>query len=391
MRQPEPTISTSAISRFVSEAHEVLDSSPQMNESNTKFKLIEPFLQNVLGWDRASIDREYTVSMATSSYNVDYALSTDELPEVFVEAKGSDTTLEQHNADQLQDYLRIQEVPWGLLTNGQQYRLYQMDMETGSVRFHLIADATLDTLSAHRQAFSAISQPAIETGDSESLVQYIRERNQTIQALKDEKQELADQITDLITTNTSDIVRQSSEQEAKSLIDRLIERLQTESQGQEPQPGIEEPPVIDELETPDLDEPFPELTRDQLPGNNDALVGVYASSEAGVEFLREYQAWGFISIARQPEYFMIYLTRPYQHIRYFGTVKDLVPANEFVASRDISPDEYQYDDSKKVVIFSELYRLTDPLPIGTENPHRVQGLMYTTIGKVKVAESIDDL
>jgi hypothetical protein len=48
------------------------------------------------------------------------------------------------------------------------------------------------------------------------------------------------------------------------------------------------------------------------------------------------------------------------------------------------------EKEKKVVTFSELYELEEPIPLG-ESSHRMQGLLYTTLGTVKEATTTDDL
>lgn len=76
----ESAISRDDIESFISISESVIADSPQMNESNTKFKLIQPFLEDVLGWDRLDIESEYGVQLGGQTYHVDYALSLDDKP-----------------------------------------------------------------------------------------------------------------------------------------------------------------------------------------------------------------------------------------------------------------------------------------------------------------------
>lgn len=62
----------------------------------------------------------------------------------------------------------------------------------------------------------------------------------------------------------------------------------------------------------------------------------------------------------------------------------------FVSANNIQESKYQYGERKKVVTFSELYELEEPIPLG-ESSHRMQGLLYTTLGTVKEATTTDDL
>lgn len=108
------------------------------------------------------------------------------------------------------------------------------------------------------------------------------------------------------------------------------------------------------------------------------------------EFLKTYSAWGFISIAQKPDYFMIYISKPHQEVQFLGVVEDIVPADEFIKTHDIQPGDYKYGENKKVVGFSELYKLMDPIPLGDGNPHRMQNLLYTTLEKAQNSTSTDD-
>jgi hypothetical protein len=73
-------------------------------------------------------------------------------------------------------------------------------------------------------------------------------------------------------------------------------------------------------------------------------------------------------------------------------VADIVPPEEADLMRE--PLDYKYHakiaDDKKVVTFEpgSLYELEDPIPYETKYP---QGLRYTTLEKLRTAETTDDL
>lgn len=69
-----------AITEYVGRCQQLIESSPQMDEQNTKVKLIQPFLE-LLGWNLYSTEvaLEYTVPMASGSTHVDYELE-DPIP-----------------------------------------------------------------------------------------------------------------------------------------------------------------------------------------------------------------------------------------------------------------------------------------------------------------------
>lgn len=114
-----------AITEYVGRCQQLIESSPQMDEENTKVKLIQPFLE-LLGWNLYSTELalEYTVPMASGSTHVDYALLVGKTPVVFVEAKPVRSTLTDENVQQLRSYMRQElDVDWGILTNGQSFEV----------------------------------------------------------------------------------------------------------------------------------------------------------------------------------------------------------------------------------------------------------------------------
>jgi hypothetical protein len=94
-------------------------------EQNTKAALIEPLLR-ALGWDVEDVDevhREY--KQRAMDNPVDYALMLDGKPVLFVEAKGMRENLEDRRwAGQILTYAVVAGVEWVLLTNGDEYRIY---------------------------------------------------------------------------------------------------------------------------------------------------------------------------------------------------------------------------------------------------------------------------
>jgi hypothetical protein len=86
-------VSSESLSEYVRYAQSIIEKYPQMDEQNTKSKLIEEFLI-VLGWNKAfDAELEYSITMGNSStYHVDYALfGSSSTPVLFIETKGYDT------------------------------------------------------------------------------------------------------------------------------------------------------------------------------------------------------------------------------------------------------------------------------------------------------------
>ncbi|QDU66261.1 type I restriction enzyme HsdR N-terminal domain-containing protein [Engelhardtia mirabilis] len=97
----------------------------QLNEENTKATLIEPVLR-ALGWaveDLDEVQREYR--RKRSDKPVDYALLDLRTPLLFVEAKALGHDLQDPKwTAQIMGYATVAGVEWVVLTNGDEYRIY---------------------------------------------------------------------------------------------------------------------------------------------------------------------------------------------------------------------------------------------------------------------------
>jgi hypothetical protein len=127
-----------------------------IGEQNTKAALIDPLLA-ALGWDVEDIDevsREYR--RKSQDNPVDYALFMLRSPRLFVEAKGLEKDLSDRKwISQVLGYATVVGVEWCVLTNGDEYRLYNahapVDVEQKLFRVVRISDSdqeeyTLETL-----------------------------------------------------------------------------------------------------------------------------------------------------------------------------------------------------------------------------------------------------
>ena len=96
----------------------------RVSEQDTKAILIEPILA-ALGWRLDELDEVRREYRATGQDNpVDYALLDFGQPRLFVEAKALGVSLDRKCASQVLGYAAVVGVGWCLLTNGDEYRLY---------------------------------------------------------------------------------------------------------------------------------------------------------------------------------------------------------------------------------------------------------------------------
>jgi len=95
-----------------------------MGESETKAKLINPVLK-ALGWDVQGDDVELEFKLHPSDNPVDYALKLSGRPALFVEAKAIGHDLSDSKwIKQVLGYAAVAGVRWGVLTNGDEYCVY---------------------------------------------------------------------------------------------------------------------------------------------------------------------------------------------------------------------------------------------------------------------------
>src|SRR5947209_5117715 len=99
--------------------------STAINEENTKAILIDPVLR-ALGWNLEDLDevhREFKPKSADKP--VDYGLFVLGSPRLFVEAKALGENLSDRRwANQIMGYAAVAGVEWVVLTNGDEYRVY---------------------------------------------------------------------------------------------------------------------------------------------------------------------------------------------------------------------------------------------------------------------------
>jgi len=96
-----------------------------LNEQNTKATLIEPVLQ-ALGWnveDIEEVQREFRLKKRDKP--VDYGLLVLRTPRLFLEAKALGENLDDRRwANQIMGYASVAGVEWIVLTDGNEYRIY---------------------------------------------------------------------------------------------------------------------------------------------------------------------------------------------------------------------------------------------------------------------------
>lgn len=214
-----------AIEDYVQYAEQILDNYPQMDEANTKARLIRDLLE-LLGWNFATdVQLEYSIPMASRTHKVDYALLLEDAPVAFVEAKGCDTSLDDSNRDQLRTYMKTQDIDWGLLTNGKANEIFQREVKNGQVKVHRLGVAEIGELTQKSNLLSALSKQSIESGEAKNIARKINEIQRTKRRLREGKDDIAESVARTVAEKVGDSISQQAENEAKTLVDNLIAEL----------------------------------------------------------------------------------------------------------------------------------------------------------------------
>ena len=131
------------------------------------------------------------------------------------------------------------------------------------------------------------------------------------------------------------------------------------------------------------------ISRREIDGADDALGALFPTQPDGIEFLRDNNAWGFVTMNQEPEFVAMYVSGSEQEVQYFARVKEILDAEDADLARPV--EEYpQFESGKKVVVFQpkSLYELEDSIPYRDRTPY---SLRYITLGDFRTATGTDDL
>lgn len=188
-----------AVREYVEQSESILEASPQMDEENTKVRLIQPFIE-LLGWNIYSteVELEYTVQMGTQRSKVDYALMLGDTPVVFIEAKSARSVLSEKNVGQLRSYMRqILDVEWGILTNGEEFEILSKSGTSENGEEISIASFRVDELVNRPGILDILSKESIQSGRADEIATQIAETNLAIRRLDEREERIAEQLAEV--------------------------------------------------------------------------------------------------------------------------------------------------------------------------------------------------
>jgi hypothetical protein len=219
------------IAEYVQRCQQLIESSPQMDEENTKVKLVQPFLE-LLGWDLYSTEvaLEYTIPMASGSTHVDYALLVGDSPVVFVEAKPVRSTLTDSEVQQLRSYMRQElDVDWGILTNGKSFEVLTKDHRDNGGEEVSVVQFNLDDLSDNPSVLELLTKESIRSGKSDEVAAQVAETNRAIRYLQGNEDSVTGAVTEAVENEVGELTIDLEEQ-SREFVQNLVSVLREQRQ-----------------------------------------------------------------------------------------------------------------------------------------------------------------
>lgn len=384
---------------YVDRSQSLLESSPQMDEQNTRRKLIEPLLE-VMGWEMLSpeVQLEYSVQMGVGTKKVDYALELEDTPVVFVEAKGADTSITSGHRDQLTSYMRQTGVDWGMLTNGTTVELYKRKRGGQRPDEICLGKISLTGLPEEIGLLRAFSRDSIKSGESETIAENVETTRRAANELRENKEEISTRVAGVVTGEIGEAVSQTVEDGAKQFVDVLASSLERQGRddisiGGEGRGKIESGSHSEWVPEEGKNAIAGTKAREDIAGAPNSQIAIFPTRESGIQFLEENNAWGFVRVGQDPDYAAFYVAGGPMEIQYVASIKEIVPAEDATLARNRETyigEEAEFEPGDKVVVFEPgtLYELEDPIRYKNKAP---QGRVYTDLETFKTASTTEDV
>ncbi len=364
---------------------EVLRSSEDLDEENTKRKIIDPLLLE-FGWDLFgdNVSKAFKLQVGSKVEEVDYALLVDNSPKVFLEAKRLSSKLTDSNAKQVLSYGRIGGVRWCVLSNGRIFKIFNSDWGT-EPEDALFRSFELNPSSSPPDDISLLSRDLIRGGELDRKARDsqfdMRVRAVLSEILDELRQEVMKSARNKIFSRVKQDVPGATRQRIAKTVEPILQiRLAEE----EAEPDIE--PLT----------PASRITTVSRSGIDlpDDLVIICPGRPAGAEWMKNHNAWGYVRVGREPKYFALYVSRPVMSIEYFAQVDKIIdPSDPDSPSRDRFRNDPDYRPGKKVIVLKRgsLVKLDPGIPLGELDKAAIQGLRYCKLDTLRKAMTVDDL
>lgn len=137
---------------------------------------------------------------------------------------------------------------WGLISNGQTNQIFRRDRDSTRPNEVSLANFEIDDITENQHPLRALSKEAIEGGESERIAEKIQFIQSAMANLQTKKEELAEEISEMISVQIGESVSQVVEDEAKIFIDNLIATLDSRAHRFESERPPNESPIASDSE-----------------------------------------------------------------------------------------------------------------------------------------------
>lgn len=356
------------------------------SEANTKKRIVEPLLE-ILGWDLLSseVRLEYPVKIGTKSSYVDYALMLEEKPVILVEAKPFDAVLSDGFSSQIISYGKIEDVQWVALTNGRALKVF--DTKAGrNEKVCLVVEVDLEKLPEQANELRLLSRESILSGEIEKTAQRLAITRKAIRSVRQRQKELTEEFRKILISITGPELENRVQSVSSQLAQQALRLFEQKAEAPPSYAPANGRPRIE----------VPLISRRDLSDRSQGEVVLCPSRVEGVEFLKKYNAWGFVNIGenRRPQYFSLYVGRPESSVLYFGEIDSITKPlrSKEELSKIERKDMETFETGKRVVHLKPdtLVKFSDPIPLRNRRM-APRALRYTTLQKLMKAKYFEEL
>lgn len=350
------------------------------SEANTKNKIIEPLLE-ILGWDIRGneVILEHQIKIGSTTKHVDYALMLESKPVLLIEAKPFDAALLQDDSSQIISYGRVEDIQWVALTNGKNLKIF--DTKAGKTENEcIVIEIDLRKLPMQASDLKLISRESILTGEIEETAKRLAATKNAIHNLEQKQPEIAEEFRKIILKITGTEIEDRVENVSKQLAEQTIQLFKKQ---------LETAPEFTD------EEKVRSIIRRELSMKSSGQVVICPSRAEGVEFLKKYNAWGFVAMTeKRIPYFALYVGKPESSVMYFGEVESITQPLKSKADlvKIQEEDTGTFEVGKRVIHLKlgSLVKFQDPIPLKSRKS-APRGLRYTTLEKLVQANHVGDL
>ena len=116
------------------------------------------------------------------------------------------------------------------------------------------------------------------------------------------------------------------------------------------------------------------------------------SKPDGVDFLKAYNAWGFVRISQTPKYLALYLSQPVSAIQYVAEIDKVIEPS--CPESPVRPEDAEYREGTMLLLLKKgrVWELAEPVLLGAFRPGKApQSIRYHKLSNLANARTLDDL